>query len=818
MNIMRPLTFFDHLRQDLAYGFRGLARNPGFAAVVILTLALGIGANTAIFSVVHGVLMRPLPYRAPERLVIVHQAAPKIGDDSFGFSVPDFTDFRERTRAFSALSEYHSMWFILLGRPDPERVQTAVVSDNFFDTLGVKPLLGRTFRPGEDKQGAAPVLVLSYNYWQKSFAGDPNIVGQVFQMNDKPHTVVGVLPPLPAFPNLDQVFMPAAACPFRGADRVLTNRNGRIISHVFARLKDGTTPAQALDDARRIGSELAKAYPQNYPVAEGYTVRIQSIAEAFTGRSRTPLLVLLATSGFVLLIACANVANLSLSRLVLREHELAMRVALGAGRGRILQQLITENLLLAAFGGLAGLALAAWGLDALTAYAAAFLPRADEIGISTPVLLFTAAVSLLTGLLFGSWPRLPGSGALSGRLKDGSRGAGMHGGRLRGVLIVGQVAVSVPLLVGAALAARSLLQLQQVDPGVETNRVLAVDLSLNFTRYNTFEKRLDFWDRNRNEIARLPGVESVAVSGTVPLNGLANNPTTFAIEHRDVQPNAPSVAAFVLISSEDYFKTVGQPLLRGRVFNAGDTRDAPQVAIVNQSLASHFWPTEDPVGRRISFDNGQNWATIVGVVANAREQIDAQPQDEIHLPLRAGNALTAGSLVVRTHAAPGTLSSGVREAIRRVDPEQPITRIETLEQVRTRALASPTLIATLLGLFALLALIITAAGIGGVLAFSVNQRTQEIGIRMALGASRGTVLKMVLRQGLTLVMLGLSGGTIGALFLVHLMKEVLYGVSPTDPLTFIAVAVVLLCVAVVACIMPARRATMVNPIAALRAN
>jgi predicted permease len=814
----RLLNFFDHLRQDLAYGLRGLARNPGFAAVVILTLALGIGANTAIFSVVHGVLMRPLPYRAPERLVLINQAAPKIGDDSFGFSVPDFTDFRERTRAFSGLSEYHSMWFILLGRPDPERVQTGVVSDNFFDVLGVKPFLGRTFQPGEDKQGAAPVLVLSYNYWQKSFAGDPNVVGQVFQMNDKPHTVVGVLPALPAFPNLDQVFMPAAACPFRAAERVLTNRNGRIISHVFARLKDGVTPAQALGDAQRVGAELAKEYPQNYPTTEGYTVRTQSVTEAFTGRSRTPLFVLLATSGFVLLIACANVANLSLSRLVLRDHELAMRVALGAGRGRILQQLITENLLLATLGGMAGLALAAWGLDALTAYASAFLPRADEIGISNPVLCFTAGVSLLTGLLFGSWPRLPGSGALFGALKDGARGAGLHGGRLRGLLIIGQVGVSVPLLVGAALAARSLLQLQQVDPGIETNRVLAASLSLNFTRYNTFEKRLDFWERNMNEIAALPGVESVAVSGTVPLNGLANNPSTFNIEGQDSQPNTPSPAAFVLISSEDYFKTVGQPLLRGRAFSAGDTRDAPIVAIVNQSLASRFWPAEDPVGRRITFDNGQTWTTIVGVVANARQQIDAQPQDEIHFPLRAGNALTAGSLMVRTHGTPGTLSNGLREAIRRVDPQQPITRIETLEQVRSRALASPKLIATLLGLFALLALVITAAGIGGVLAFSVNQRTQEIGIRMALGASRGSVLKMVLRQGLTLVLLGLAGGTIGALFLAHLMKEVLYGVSPTDPLTFLAVAVVLLSVAVVACIMPARRATMVNPITALRAN
>jgi putative ABC transport system permease protein len=814
----RFLRFFEHLRQDLGYGLRGLGRNPGFAAVVILTLGLGIGANTAIFSVVHGVLLRPLPYKAPGNLVILNQAAPKIGEDSFGFSVPDFTDFREKTRAFSTLSEYHSMWFILLGRPEPERVQTGVVSDNFFDTLGVKPLLGRAFLPGEDKQGAAPVLLLSYNFWQKSFAGDPSVVGQVFQMNDKPHTVVGVLPPLPAFPNLDQVFMPAAACPFRGADRVLTNRNGRIISHVFARVKDGVTPSQALDDVQRVSAELANAFPQNYPVNDGYTVRIQSVTEAFTGRSRTPLFVLLATSAFVLLIACANVANLSLSRLVLRDHELAMRVALGAGRGRILQQLITENVLLAAIGGLAGLALAWWGLDALKAYATAFLPRVDEIRISAPVLLFTAAISLSTGLLFGSWPRLPAAGALFGTLKDGARSGASHGGRLRGLLIIGQVAVSVPLLVGAALAARSLMQLHQVDPGVDTNRVLAASLSLNFTKYNTFEKRLDFWDRNLNEIRRLPAVESVAVSGSIPLNGLANNPSTFAIEHREVQASSASSSAFVLISSEDYFKTVGETLLRGRTFTSGDIQTAPRVVIINQSLASRYWPNEDPVGQRITFDNGQNWATIVGIVANARQQIDAEPQDEIHFPLRAGNALNAGSIMVRTHGAPGGLRQELREAIRRVDPQQPVTRIETLEQVRTRALASPTLIATLLGLFALLALVITAAGIGGVLAFSVNQRTQEIGIRMALGASRGAVLAMALRQGLTLVVTGLAAGTIGALFLVRLMKEVLYGISPNDPLTFLAVVVVLLAVAVCACLMPARRATMVNPIAVLRAN
>ena len=341
-------------------------------------------------------------------------------------------------------------------------------------------------------------------------------------------------------------------------------------------------------DAKRIGAELAAAYPQDYPTSDGYTVTMQGVTEAFTGRSRMPLFILLATSGFVLLIACANVANLSLSRLVLRDHELAMRVALGASRARILQQLITENLLLALLGGAAGLAFAAWGLDSLTSYAAAFLPRADEIRISAPVLIFTAALSLLTGLIFGSWPRLPGSGALFGALKDGARTGGTHGGRLRGLLIVGQVAISVPLLVGAALAARSLLQLQRVDPGVETNRVLAANLSLNFTKYNNFERRLDFWDRCVHEVAQMPGVESVAVSGTVPLDGLANHPTPFAIEHQDAQNNSPSPAANVFISSEDYFRSVGQPLLRGRAFNrqrhARRSAGADHQSIARQSL------------------------------------------------------------------------------------------------------------------------------------------------------------------------------------------------------------------------------------------
>jgi predicted permease len=810
------VRFWDNLRQDLNYAWRGLRHNSGFAFVVVLILALGIGANTAIFSMVQGVLLRDLPYTRPNRLVLINQAAPKAGQPTLGFSVPDFMDFRARNRAFTALAEYHSMFFILLGRTEPERVQTGVVSDNFFDLLGVQPLLGRAFLPGEDKQGAAPVLMLSYDYWQHSFGGDPKVIGQVFEMNNKPHTVVGVLPPLPAFPNADQVFMPASACPFRGADAVRTNRNARLLSNVFGRLKDGVNSAQALDDARRVGVELCGEFPQAYPQDDGYTVEVQGVARAFTGEARQPLFILLAMSGFVLLIACANVANLTLSRLVRRNRELAVRLALGAGRGRIFRQLLTESTLLALLGGAAGLLLAAVGLRLLVDYAGHFLPRANEISINGPVLSFTLVVSLLTGLLFGSRPPLPANEGLVNTLKDGARGASAGRNRLRSLLVVGQVAISVPLLIGAGLAARSLYNLSRVDPGLDTGRVLAANISLNWTRLDDFPKRFGFWTRAIQEVQKIPGVQAVAVSGAEPLNGLANNITNFRLEHQPAAPNTPSPHAIGLASTEDYFRTVGQKLLRGRYFLASDTHEAAPVAIVNQSLASRHWPGQDPIGQRITFDNGTTWATIVGVVANARQQLDAEPQDEVHVPLSNTPGLISATVLLRTNATPAALMGELRAAIHHADPQQPITSIETLEQVRESILGPRRLIATLLGLFALLALVITAAGIGGVLAFSVGQRTQEIGIRMALGANRREVLWMVLRQALALVGTGLALGTLSAFFLSQLIASLLYAVPPNDPVTFAAVALALLAVTVVACLWPARCATVISPITALR--
>ena len=810
------VRFLDNLKQDIGYGLRGLRRNPGFAAVVVLTLALGIGANTAIFSVVHGVLLRPLSYTSPDRLFQVEQSSRAASaPGAFGFSYTDLEDYRKRNRSFSGLAEYHSMWFILLGRAEPERVQTGVVSANFFSLLGVKPLVGRDFTPEDDKAGAPAVLLLSHEYWQRSFGGDPGAVGKVFEMNDRPHTVIGVLPPLPAYPNTDNVFMPTCACPFRGSDAARTQRPFRIISNVIGRLADGISPEQAGRDLKRVATELCGDLPQDYPADSGYTAGMISLARAFTGNARAPLFVLLATAGFVLLIACANVANLTLARLVQRDRELAVRAAMGAGRGRIFRQLLTENLLLSVLGGLAGLGLAALGLKMLTQYTGRFLPNTGAITLNLPVLLFTLVVSVLTSLFFGSRPALPATEKLVDALKEGGRGTSGGRSRLRALLVVAQVAVSVPLLVGAGLATRTVINLQQADPGIKTDRVIAANIDLNFTRYDTPDKRRDFWQRAIATAETLPTAQAVAVTGREPLNGLVNFLQSFVIQGRPAASANDVIQASSTAVNETYFATVGQPLLRGRTFNSGDNPAGVPVVIINQSLASHYWPGEDPVGKNISFDNGTTWSAIVGVVANVRQQLDHEPVDELYTALRRSRLLSA-SVVVRTAGNPAALSRDLREALRKADPQQPVTRIQTMEQARGTALLPYRLTATLLGLFAALALVITVAGIGGVLAFSVSRRTQEIGIRMALGASRGDVLWMILRQGLVLVAAGLACGTIAAVMLSRLMTTVLYGVPPSDPLTFIGVVAMLLAVAVVACLLPARRATSINPVIALR--
>jgi putative ABC transport system permease protein len=803
--------------QDVRYGIRSLRRNPGFALVVILTMALGIGANTAIFSVVNGVLLRPLPYRDGDRLVMLRQERPLVTDDEMGFSPIDMVEYR-RARSLDGIAEFHSMWFILLGRPEPERVSTGVVSTNFFEVMGVQPALGRSFQPPDDERGAPAVLILGHKYWQRSFGGDPSVVGRVFQMNDRPHQVIGVLPPVPQYPLEVDVYMPTSACPFRSDPRAVVEREARMLT-AFGRLRPGMTLDKAQADLSTVAAQLQQEHPAAYPKADGYRAVAVPVRDLMTRNFRPTLLVLLGTAAFVLLIVCASVANLMLARIVKRGHELSVRGALGASRTRLLRQLLTESTLLALLGGAAGLALASFGVSLLTAYAERFTPRAAEIRIDGVVLLYTLVLSVATGLLFGSVPAFSDRFARMAALRAEGRSTHDRQG-IRSALIVVQVAASFMLLIGAGLTIRSVIKLQQVDPGFRTDNILTMRVDLNFTKYR--EARIaDFWQRLEERLKAQPGVLSVGGAATFPLNERAPFTTSLEIEGRPLAPGAPRPRADVRVATPDYFGTIGQPILAGRTFNSSDrsflstgTTPRVHVVIVNQSLARHHWPGEDPVGKRINDGEG-NSATVIGVVADARQQLDQVPGDELYLPMLHTPQLSTNWLV-RSAVDPTVMERQIREVVRGIDPEQPIDNFRTLAEVRSSTLESPRLTATLLGLFGVLALVITAAGIAGVVAFSVNQRTQEFGIRMALGAQRSNVLTMVLRQGLQFVLIGLAIGLAGALVVTRLLTTLLFGIEPTDGLTFVAVSMVLVAAAAIACLVPARRAASVDPMVALR--
>jgi predicted permease len=798
--------------QDVRYGLRSIARAPGFALIVVVTMGLGIGANSAIFSVVNGVLLKPLPYENGEQLVVLRQEQPLAGISDMGFSYREILDYRTAT-SLSGVVEFHNMWFILLGRSEPERVSTGVISANFFDVLGVKPLYGRTMQEADDRPGAPAVLMLSHAYWQRSFGADPTVVGKVFQMNDRPHQVIGVLPPVPQYPLEVDVYMPTSACPFRGSRAAAEERDFRMMT-AFARVRDGVTLRKAQADIDIVANRVQQEHPDFYPSARGYRVAATSLHQELTGSFRATLLVLLGTAGFVLLIVCASVANLMLARTVRREREIAVRSALGASRGRLLRQLLTESTLLAVAGGVVGLAVASWGLDLLVAFAQRFTTRASEITIDSTVLLYTLGLAVATGLVFGSVPAMTGKLAANGALREGGRTTQTRHG-MRSALIVVQVAASFMLLIGAGLMIRSLLKLQQVDPGIRTDNILTMRIDLNFTKY-TRGRRTPFWQEIEERLKNIPGVMGVAGAGTFPLNERGPFSQPIVVAGR-APAESGTQTVNVRLATPDYFTTVGQRLVSGRPFSASDITDRPDVVIVNQTMARHYWPGDDPIGARISGSDGERWSTVVGVVADTRQQLNEEPTDEVYVPMFQSDQLSTMWLV-RSSVDPATMTQEVRGAVHTVDPDQPVDHFRTLAEVRSASLAPRKLTATLLGLFGVLALVITAAGIAGVIAFSVNQRTQEFGVRMALGARRVNVLAMVLRQGLQLVLIGLAIGCAGALVLAQVLSTMLFGVQPTDGVTFVSVAMVLTAVAAVACLVPARRAASVDPMVALRVS
>jgi putative ABC transport system permease protein len=817
-----PREHWDILKQDCSYAFRMMRNNTGFATIAVLTLALGIGANTAIFSVVHAVLLRPLPYPQGQQLVFIRQQAQREGIDDIGFSAHEIQDDREQNRTLSGVAEYHNMSFILFGHGDPDRVRAAVVSANYFDLFGVKPLLGRTFLPADDTLGAPPVLILSYDYWKTNFGSDPGIVGKTFEMNDKVHTVVGVLPPVPQYPVESDVYMPTAACPFRSSKTFIENRDLRMME-AFGRVKPGVTIGEARADLATISDRLKSEYPKSYPEQMGYAAVTSPLREELTHDARPTLLILLAAAGFVLLIACANVANLTLARTSRRERELAVRTALGAGRGRLLRQLLTESLILALMGGLLALVFASNSLQLLADFAARLTPRAHEIRMDTGALLFTLAAALGTSLVFGTLAALVSRANLTSGLKEGTSGAGTgrRKNRVRGALIISQIAFSFVLLIGAGLMLRSLQKLLTVDAGFSSQRVLAMRTTFSFSKYASRDQLTVVGNKVLDHVQAVPGVLSASLSSVYPLEheaivaGASAFSGPFRIEGRDLNPGeAPPVTGQMVVSPE-YFQTLGIPLRAGRPLTDADDGKHLSVALINEAAQRQFWPHEDPIGKRVKGENSTEWTTVVGVVGDVRDfGLEHPATAEFYVP--QGEAASPNTLLVRTAADPASVASAVASAVHEVDSQAAVTHVLTLEQARSESTAAPRVIASLLAIFGALALLIAGAGIGGIMALTVSQRVKEIGVRMTLGAQPSAILRMILSQSLLLAAAGVAIGALGALALTGLFRSLLFQVAPTDPITFIVVALVLIACALLASFLPARRAASIDPIVALR--
>ena len=810
------------LIRDVRYGLRTLLNSPGYTAMVVLTLGLGIGANTAIFSVINGVLLRPLPYRDGQELVLARQQALRAGSENIPFSVKEIIDYREQLDSLTAFVEYHGMSFTLLNRGEPDRVLTGVVSANFFDVLGVQPLVGRTFVDDDDDLGAEAVLVLSYPYWQQRFGGNPEIVGTVFEMNDRPHTVVGVLPPIPQYPRENDVYMPTSACPFRarGEARMEQDRTAFRGMTAFGRLARGVSVERFETELATAASRLQQNFPETYPDDSGYTAITIPLFGELTREARPLLLILLGTTGLVLLIACANVANLTLARMMRREREFALRSALGAGPSRLLRQLLTETTLLAVAGGAVGLLVAWHGIDVLVSAAGLFTTRTSQITVDAWVLAFTLGISLTTGLAFGAIPALAARADLSPALKEGGAQSTdtRAGHRFRSALTVAQVAVSFMLLIGAGLLLTSFYKLQRVDPGFNPENVLAAEVFPNWSKYTTPESRYQLFSGVLDRLRDRPGMLSVAVADDVPMAGQMVMQREFEIEGRRYEDPDLRPELEVRVVSRDFFETVGVPVLSGRAFSELDDLETVPVAVITRSMAERNWSAvADPVGQRVTLDGGNTWLTVVGVVGDVRHHgLDREPPDLLFRPFRQRSFVSR--ILVRARMDPIALSGQIRDAVHGVDPDQPVENFRTLEEVRNNTLATRRLSMVLLGLFAALALVITVTGIAGVIATSVSQRTREFGLRLALGAERGSVLAMVMRQGLCLVLVGLGLGLTGAIVFARVLSSFLFETEPTDVVTFAAVSLLFVLAGLAACFLPARRAMTVDPMVALRSE
>jgi predicted permease len=807
-----------------------LAKSPGFTAIALATLALGIGANTAIFSVVNAVLLRPLPFTESQRIVSIFEKLPAF-TGNMPMNPPDFRAFSDRQQSFDAMAIYSDKHLDLSGGGEPERIEGARTSASLFQLLGIQPLMGRTFTPDEDQPGRN-VVVLSYGLWKRRFAGELDILGRTISLDRLPYTVIGVMPASFQFPikgsqwsgEPAEAWVPMAFTPFE------LQAWGNMYNHcVLARLKPGVTLAQAQSDASSAMAEVGKLYPADlarYFQGQHVSVVVLPYNQVVIGNVRTPLLVLLVAVGVVLLIACANVANLLLARATGRQREVAVRAALGAGRWRLVRQMLSESLLLGVVSGAGALFVAYWGVGVLLSIAPADLPRMQEVQMDARVLFFAFLLSIVTTVLFGIIPALQATHAdPQDSLKEGGRGMGASRGRRRvqNGLIVSQMALAIMLLISAGLLVRSFVSLLQTDPGFRQEHVLTMTVPLPLRAYSHGGDVRNFYEELLRRTSALSGVTAVGFSTDLPLN--AEERDGVQIEGVDATKNGmPEVTQSWIVG--DYFGAMGISLKRGRMFAADEHVGKPGVVIISEIAAHTYWPGQDPIGKRMKFA-GPNWSTVIGVAGDVKDAAMQNPagphtytpylqvaDDALEMP--TWDELRTLHVAVRTQADPAALTSAVRGTIASLDPQLAVSDIKTMEANVQESLAPQRFNLFLLGLFAALAVFLAAVGVYGVLSYSVTQRTREIGVRMALGAQPGSILVMTIREGMQLTLAGAAVGLVGALLLTRLMAGLLYGVTARDPLTFLGVIAVMLLVSLAACYIPARRATRVDPLVALR--
>lgn len=796
----------DDMIQDLRYGIRVLLKHPGFSLIIILTLGLGIGANTAIFSIVNAVLLRPLPYEQSEQLMMVFSRTSREARDAVSWA--DLRDWQAQNQSFADLAAFVPQSVNLTGRAEPGRLIGGFVSANFFNLLKVQPLTGRTFAKSEDEARAERVAIVNYVVWRDRFSADPNLVGQTITLNGQIFTVVGIMPEEFRAPYSEvEVWVPMQHHPNFSPERKDS------ITGVLGRLKSGVSLQQAQTEMETIAARLADQYPETNREKSVNLIPLQSFLVAGL---QAKLWILFAAVGFVLLIACANVANLTLSRAVTRQREMAVRTALGAGRLRIVRQLLTESVMLSLTGGALGLLLGKWGMDALAANSAVNLPPNVTVKLDATVLLFTLGLSLLTGLLFGLFPALRLSRPdLNSTLKDGARTVGASGKRVRDVLVVAQLALALVLLIGAGLMIRSFMNLLSVDPGFDANNVLTLEYRLPANKYTTPEQQWRFHEQVVANVKALPGVQSAAVFFTVPFGAIVGQ-TEIALPGRAALPADQLPRVQTNRADANYFATMKIPLRSGRVFTAQDQMNTMPVVVINQTLASRYWPNENPLGKQINLPGQKLTATIVGVVGDVKHNsLDDLPQSQLYLAF-AQNPHIFSSLAVRTNSDALSFSNAVRNAIWAIDKDQPVWKVRTMEFLVARGIGSQRFIMQLLAALSALALVLAVVGIYGVLSYAVSQQTQAIGVRLALGAQARDILALILKQGMQLALPGIAIGLGVSYGLMRLMRGLLFEVAPADPLTFGLLALLLTLVALLACYLPARRATQVDPLVALR--